>query len=272
MAMEVIDKYCVAAIEENFAFGLPPDAGAILLVAVDGSREEVERSAAVIEQIIEENGGFGTSARRPSNEEEDKLWDVRRAISPSLMKYGTLKSTRTSSFRVRVCPSSSPASRRSAKQHDTFVANFGHAGDGNIHVNFVVDRDDADAVARARECVGRDLSALGRSRRHDLRRARHRLCKIAIPALRPRRNHARHNASDQKSLRPERDFESGENVSQAARKNYDHCHSSIYKMYSLVVVCAIAFGFVRFGSGKENDHPRASRRKGNVADDGRQRP
>ena len=40
-----------------------------------------------------------------------------------------------------------------AKRNDTFVANFGHAGDGNIHVNFVVDREDKDAIARARKCV-----------------------------------------------------------------------------------------------------------------------
>ena len=41
MAMEVIDKFCVAAVEENFAFGLSKEAEAILLVAVDGSKEEV---------------------------------------------------------------------------------------------------------------------------------------------------------------------------------------------------------------------------------------
>ena len=90
MAMEVIDKYCVAAIEENFAFGLSKEAGAILLVAVDGSKDEVERNAVTIERIINENGGFDV-IRAKTKEEEDKLWDVRRAISPSLMKYGTLK-------------------------------------------------------------------------------------------------------------------------------------------------------------------------------------
>jgi len=90
MAMEVIDKFCVAAVEENFAFGLSKEAEAILLVAVDGSREEVEKNALTIERIIGENGGFDI-LRAKSKEEEDKLWDVRRAISPSLMKYGTLK-------------------------------------------------------------------------------------------------------------------------------------------------------------------------------------
>ncbi|MEP7038363.1 MAG: FAD-linked oxidase C-terminal domain-containing protein, partial [Acidobacteriota bacterium] len=39
------------------------------------------------------------------------------------------------------------------KKYDTFVANFGHAGDGNIHVNFMCDRNDANSVANARKAV-----------------------------------------------------------------------------------------------------------------------
>ncbi len=152
MAMEVIDKFCVAAIEENFAFGLSREAGAILLVAVDGSSEEVERQAELIERIIGENGGFDVIRAR-SKEEEDKLWDVRRAISPSLMKYGTLKINEDVVVPRSKVPELVARIEEIGKNHDTFVANFGHAGDGNIHVNFVVDREDADAIARARECV-----------------------------------------------------------------------------------------------------------------------
>ena len=152
MAMEVIDKYCVAAIEENFAFGLSRDAGAILLVAVDGSKEEVERNAITIERIINDNGGFDV-LRAQTKEEEDKLWDVRRAISPSLMKYGTLKINEDVVVPRSKVPELVARIEEIGKRHDTFVANFGHAGDGNIHVNFVVDREDRAAIARARECV-----------------------------------------------------------------------------------------------------------------------
>ena len=152
MAMEVIDKHCVAAIEENFAFGLSKDAGAILLVAVDGSREEVARNAETIERVINENGGFDV-LRAKTKEEEDKLWDVRRAISPSLMKYGTLKINEDVVVPRSKVPELVARIEEIGKRHDTFVANFGHAGDGNIHVNFVVDRDDPAAIARARECV-----------------------------------------------------------------------------------------------------------------------
>ncbi|MEZ5423439.1 MAG: FAD-linked oxidase C-terminal domain-containing protein [Pyrinomonadaceae bacterium] len=152
MAMEAIDKFCIAAVEENFAFGLSRDAEAILLVAVDGSREEVEKNARLIEQIIAENGGFDVIRAR-SKEEEDKLWDVRRAISPSLMKYGTLKINEDVVVPRSRVPELVAGVEQIGKRNNTFVANFGHAGDGNIHVNFVVDRDDAEAVARARKCV-----------------------------------------------------------------------------------------------------------------------
>ena len=157
MAMEVLDKYCVAAVEENFAFGLSKDAEAILLVAVDGSSEEVERNAVMIERIIGENGGFDI-LRAKTKEEEDKLWDVRRAISPSLMKYGTLKINEDVVVPRSKVPELVAKIEEIGRRNDTFVANFGHAGDGNIHVNFVVDREDAAALARraVRRALGGD--------------------------------------------------------------------------------------------------------------------
>jgi len=152
MAMEVIDKFCVAAVEENLAFGLSKDAAAILLVAVDGSREEVEKNANTIVRIIGENGGFDI-LRAKTKEEEDKLWDVRRAISPSLMKYGTLKINEDVVVPRSKVPELVAKIEQIGKKHNTFVANFSHAGDGNIHVNFVVDRDNPDEISRARQCV-----------------------------------------------------------------------------------------------------------------------
>ncbi|MDQ3375261.1 MAG: glycolate oxidase subunit GlcD, partial [Acidobacteriota bacterium] len=152
MAMEVIDKACVGAIEQNFAFGLSPDANAILIVAVDGFRQEVERNAQMIERILQENGGFDI-LRSKTKEEEDKLWDVRRAISPSLMKYGSLKLNEDVVVPRSKVPELISKIEEIGKTHNTFVANFGHAGDGNIHVNFMCDREDAGSIARARRCV-----------------------------------------------------------------------------------------------------------------------
>jgi glycolate oxidase len=151
-AMEVIDRVCIEAVEESFAFGLGREAQAVLLVAVDGSRSEVERSSTEMERIVSTHGGFDV-IRAATRDEEDRLWDLRRAISPALMKYGSLKFNEDVVVPRSRVPELVARIEEIGKRHDTFVANFGHAGDGNIHVNFVVDREDQAAVRRARECV-----------------------------------------------------------------------------------------------------------------------
>ena len=152
MAMEVIDRNCIGAIEKNFAFGFSKQANAILLVAVDGEAAQVERESKIIERILKLNGGFDV-LRSETKEEENKLWDARRAISPSLMKYGTLKINEDVVVPRSKVPELISKVEEIGKRHNTFVANFGHAGDGNIHVNFMCDRDDDESIARARECV-----------------------------------------------------------------------------------------------------------------------
>ncbi len=152
MAMEVIDRNCIGAIEENYAFGFGAETEAVLLVAVDGAKEQVEKDSKLIEQILKTNGGFDI-LRSENKEDENKLWDARRAISPSLMKYGTLKINEDVVVPRSRVPELIKQVEEIGRRHNTFVANFGHAGDGNIHVNFLCNRDDADSIARARECV-----------------------------------------------------------------------------------------------------------------------
>ncbi len=152
MAMEVVDRNCIGAIEENFAFGLSKDANAILIVAVDGEREQVRRDSQLVEKILGDHGGFDIF-RSQTKEEENKLWDVRRAISPSLMKYGTLKLNEDVVVPRSKVPELIRRIEDIGRAHRTFVANFGHAGDGNIHVNFMCERSDPESIARARQCV-----------------------------------------------------------------------------------------------------------------------
>lgn len=158
MAMEVIDRNSIGAIEEMYAFGFAKEANAILLVAVDGDREQVERDSRRVEEILKANGGFDI-LRSENPDDENRLWDARRAISPALMKYGTLKINEDVVVPRSKVPELIREVDKIGERHGTFVANFGHAGDGNIHVNFLCDRDDPDSIRRAREAV-RDTFAL----------------------------------------------------------------------------------------------------------------
>jgi len=69
------------------------------------------------------------------------------------MKYGTLKINEDVVVPRSKVPELVAKIEEIGRRHNTFVANFGHAGDGNMHVNFVVDRDSPEEIARARECV-----------------------------------------------------------------------------------------------------------------------
>ncbi|HVF56585.1 MAG TPA: FAD-linked oxidase C-terminal domain-containing protein [Pyrinomonadaceae bacterium] len=158
VAIEVLDRNAIRAVESEFAFGLGDEAGALLLVAVDGPAAEVEREARVVEEVVKEAGGYDV-IRSESRETEDRLWDVRRALSPSIKKFGTLKFNEDVVVPRSRVPELVERVEEIGRRHNTFVVNFGHLGDGNIHVNFMCDRSDSQAVARARAAVGETFAA-----------------------------------------------------------------------------------------------------------------
>jgi glycolate oxidase len=152
VAIEVLDRNAINAVESQYAFGLALDAGALLLVSVDGATSEVERTSRIVEDVLREGGGFDL-IRAETREAEDKLWDVRRALSPAIKKFGTLKFNEDVVVPRSRVPELIERVEEIGRRYDTFVVNFGHAGDGNIHVNFMCDREDTAAVKRAREAV-----------------------------------------------------------------------------------------------------------------------
>jgi glycolate oxidase len=151
-ACACVARFSRARITPEFAFGLAADAGALLLVSVDGHTEEVERSSQLVEEILRSGGGYQL-IRSLGREEEDRLWDVRRSLSPAIKKFGTLKFNEDVVVPRSRVPELVERVEEIGHRHQTFVVNFGHAGDGNIHVNFMCDRNDAEAVRRARAAV-----------------------------------------------------------------------------------------------------------------------
>jgi glycolate oxidase len=158
VAIEVLDRNAIRAVETEYAFGLSADAGALLLVSVDGSVEQVEQESNIVENVLREGGGYDI-LRANTREDEDRLWDVRRALSPAIKKFGTLKFNEDVVVPRSRVPELIERVEQIGVRFNTFVVNFGHAGDGNIHVNFMCDREDADAVRRARLAVRETFAA-----------------------------------------------------------------------------------------------------------------
>ena len=101
---------------------------------------------------------------------------------------------------------------RLERDYRLWIPSFGHAGDGNIHVNLMVNPDDADEMARAKRRRSGALRRRRRARRLDQRRARHRLRQGALSVARARARRDRADAARQGGVRPARHPEPGEDV------------------------------------------------------------
>ncbi|MEW6600898.1 MAG: FAD-linked oxidase C-terminal domain-containing protein [Nitrospirota bacterium] len=150
-ALEFMDNESIRAVENYGSFGLPVDAEALLLIEVDGPRlavtEEAEKIAAVCKAL---DGNVSIAEDFFSKQ---RIWDARRAISPALYRIRPTKINEDIVVPRGRIPEMLKSLREIAEKNDLIIANFGHAGDGNIHVNIMTDKNNEEEYRNARESV-----------------------------------------------------------------------------------------------------------------------
>jgi glycolate oxidase len=150
-ALELVDRESLEAVARNLNIRslAPEGTGAILLIEVDGVPSAVGEEAARVEEACRAAGA--TELRRARDEaERAELWRVRREISLSLKTITTLKFNHDVVVPKGRIPELFALVQRLRSEYRLTIPLFGHAGDGNIHVNIMVDPDDPDEIARAR--------------------------------------------------------------------------------------------------------------------------
>jgi glycolate oxidase len=151
-AVELVDGPSLEAVARNLQVRslAPEGTAAILLVEVDGVPSAVEEEAARVERALAAAGA--TEILRARNEaERQELWRVRRELSLSLKMVAKLKFNHDVVVPKGRIPELFALVAGIASDYRLRIPCFGHAGDGNIHVNIMVDPDNADEVARAHE-------------------------------------------------------------------------------------------------------------------------
>lgn len=139
VAMEFLDSLVVAALKEKLGVELPPDAGALLIGDVDGNvSEEVDFQLKILEESFRENGAQDFVIAE-DGKARDKLWYARRNASPSITIYGSKKLNEDISVPRSMLPEALSGIYAIGAKYGFKVPCFGHAGDGNIHVNVMVD-------------------------------------------------------------------------------------------------------------------------------------
>jgi glycolate oxidase len=150
-ALELIDSDSLQAIERNLGGGLvAAGTGAALIVEVDGTARGVDED---LDRVIEACRAAGASEIRRAHDESDRdtIWSLRRQTSVALKATGLVKINHDVVVPRGRVPALFEVIGEIKRTYNLRIASFGHAGDGNIHVNLLLTPGDADEAARAKE-------------------------------------------------------------------------------------------------------------------------
>lgn len=151
-AVELIDAATMECIRAFVDIKIPSGAGCSLLVETDGRRGEAVESMAVVRKVLEESGVVEVSVAESPERRED-LWKMRRSISPSLARIAPSKINEDVCVPRSRLPDLVEEVNKLGRKYRLRVPTFGHAGDGNLHVNVMLDRRDKDELRRAEAMV-----------------------------------------------------------------------------------------------------------------------
>ena len=154
VTLELLDRYTIRAVDDAFSLGLDRDAAAMLLVESDLPPVAASEELAIAERVCAEAGAtLVVRARDP--QEADWLRQARRMAYHALERIGLVRMEDIGVPRDRI-PDMLREIERVAERYAVRVGTFGHVGDGNLHPNFVFDRDDPRAE-EVTEAARRDL-------------------------------------------------------------------------------------------------------------------
>jgi FAD/FMN-containing dehydrogenase len=152
VALEFMDGGTLKAVENYAHLGLDPKAEAMLLVELDGPPEVLNRQSDQVVDILKKAGG--SPVEKAANQAEaDRLWKARRSISPAMFQIAPSKLNEDIAVPLGNLAEMVRRIKNTREKRELPIVCFGHAGDGNLHVNIMHDASDSDQRARALEAV-----------------------------------------------------------------------------------------------------------------------
>lgn len=150
--VEYLDEASIACAQSIADLGLPPGCRSILLIEVDGSASEVAASLASVADLVVASGAMAVEEARDA-EEAARLWMVRKKVSPALYLFGPDKINEDIVVPRSAIPQMVQKIEALKKEYGLPMVSFGHAGDGNIHFNVMIDKKDPAQRLRAEAVI-----------------------------------------------------------------------------------------------------------------------
>ncbi|MGI8740915.1 MAG: FAD-binding oxidoreductase [Gammaproteobacteria bacterium] len=151
-ALEFMDDTALDMIRVYSRADLPEHAGALLMIEVDGDEDCIDFAADALARAAKVDGLIRIE-RAHDETQVAALWATRKALSPALRNVAPGKINEDVVVPVSRLAELVEGLRRLSLAHGVKIVNYGHAGNGNIHVNLLLDPQDPREVRAAQRCL-----------------------------------------------------------------------------------------------------------------------
>lgn len=150
--LEYMDQSAIQCAESYLGIGLPSDAEALLLIETDGPMEPAAKEMSKLSALCLSHGARSVDVAR-TPEKVIELWKARRAISPALFKLNPDKINEDIVVPRSRIPDLVKKIGALRDKTGLTIVSFGHAGDGNIHFNIMLDKNKKSDLKKANAAV-----------------------------------------------------------------------------------------------------------------------
>lgn len=151
-ALEFMDGTCIRLVRDSVGDTIPAEAGALLIIELDGNPEAMESGMQALEAAATTPDMIEFRAAR-TEAELAELWAARKALSPALRRIAPKKINEDVVVPVSRIAELTARLDGLATEHRITIVSFGHAGNGNIHVNLLGDPDQPGELERLHRCL-----------------------------------------------------------------------------------------------------------------------
>ncbi len=148
-ALEFLDSGALNLIRGHNAGLLPTDSKAMLMIEVDGTAKEIPDAVATILKACQHNDLIEAK----QVQDTASLWKARKTLSPLLREVAPKKINEDIVVPVSTLPEFLTKLTQLSQRYQIANVNFGHVGNGNIHVNLLINPDNPEEVKRAEKCL-----------------------------------------------------------------------------------------------------------------------
>jgi D-lactate dehydrogenase (quinone) len=150
--LEFIDANAIQMIRRHANAELPENAGSMVMIEVDGNVDGLTSDVQLMQRAAENSSLIDLSVATTSSEAE-RLWAIRKSLSQALRSLSPHKINEDVVVPIANIPQLLEYTQTLATQFEIMIVNFGHAGNGNIHVNLLIDPFDPIQGPKAKACL-----------------------------------------------------------------------------------------------------------------------